>query len=187
MVYDSARKRVVLFGGAAAGRVLGDTWEWDGGEWTHVASGGPPARALHGLAFDAGRRRVVLFGGTRAIAPDAETLGETWEWDGRAWAQLKIPGPSARDHTAMAYDAARRVIVLHGGGAGPDDRAETWTFDGSAWRRVATSGPRRMNPKLVFDASARAVVLFGGFDRGPSNELWRFSGSAWERIGIKSP
>jgi hypothetical protein len=173
---------VVLFGGAAEGRVLGDTWEWDGREWTLAASGGPPARALHALAYDAGRRRVVLFGGTTAIAPDAKTLADTWEWDGRTWRQLEVAGPGARDHTAMAYDAARRVVVLHGGGTGQEEPAETWTFDGSAWRRIATSGPRRRNPRLVFDSSTKTVMLFGGFDAGPSNELWRFAGERWERV-----
>lgn len=30
MTYDSSRGRVVLFGGADASKVCGDTWEWDG-------------------------------------------------------------------------------------------------------------------------------------------------------------
>ena len=182
MTYDPHRGRVVLFGGATAGRVLGDTWEWDGRRWSLVASEGPPARALHGLAYDASRRRVVLFGGTPAIAPDVQPLRDTWEWDGRAWTQRHVAGPSPRDHTSMAYDAAREVIVLHGGGTTPDARAETWTFDGSAWRRLAASGPRRMNPALVFDPSARALLLFGGFNAGPSNELWRLAGPRWARL-----
>jgi len=36
MAYDSIRKRAVLFGGADATSQLGDTWEWDGGQWTRI-------------------------------------------------------------------------------------------------------------------------------------------------------
>ena len=37
MAYDAARGVTVLFGGdpeEADGRLLGDTWEWDGSRWT---------------------------------------------------------------------------------------------------------------------------------------------------------
>src|SRR4026209_1489077 len=32
--YDSARARLVVFGGYVGGRYVGDTWEWDGAAWT---------------------------------------------------------------------------------------------------------------------------------------------------------
>ena len=34
MVYDSTRRRVVLFGGETESGVLSDTWEFDGSRWT---------------------------------------------------------------------------------------------------------------------------------------------------------
>ena len=33
MVYDSRRKKIVLFGGHEGENVFGDTWEWDGRRW----------------------------------------------------------------------------------------------------------------------------------------------------------
>ena len=38
MAYDAARRRIVLFGGYndVTGRVLNDTWEWDGTTWTQA-------------------------------------------------------------------------------------------------------------------------------------------------------
>ncbi len=41
MAYDSARQRIVLFGGAGGSRQFGDTWEWDGKVWTEVISTKP--------------------------------------------------------------------------------------------------------------------------------------------------
>src|SRR5436309_145576 len=86
MAYDSARGRVVLFGGSG----LGDTWEWDGTSWTQRASSGPPPRYKHAMAYDSARGRVVLFGGDGAAGP---YLADTWEWDGTAWTQRSPSGP----------------------------------------------------------------------------------------------
>ncbi len=36
MAYDSTRQRIVLFGGRLVGTRFGDTWEWDGANWTQV-------------------------------------------------------------------------------------------------------------------------------------------------------
>ena len=64
MAYDSARQRVVLFGGDLGySGYFGETWEWDGANWTQVSSGGPSARSRHAMAYDSARQRVVLFGG----------------------------------------------------------------------------------------------------------------------------
>jgi hypothetical protein len=41
LAYDAARRRVVLFGGAAegAGRSFGDLWEFDGRSWRQASAG----------------------------------------------------------------------------------------------------------------------------------------------------
>src|SRR5262245_15222581 len=45
MAYDSARGRVVVFGGVGcSGPTLGDTWEWDGTAWTQSTAPGPSPR-----------------------------------------------------------------------------------------------------------------------------------------------
>jgi len=72
MAYDSARGRVVLFGGCCD---YGDTWEWDGAQSTlrAYAGPGPPATNEAAMAYDSLRGRAVLFGNASA---------DTWEWDG---------------------------------------------------------------------------------------------------------
>jgi hypothetical protein len=41
-----------------------DTWEWDGANWTRVATDGvPPARENQALAFDPNRNEMVMFAG----------------------------------------------------------------------------------------------------------------------------
>jgi hypothetical protein len=78
MAYDSARGVTVLFGGdnAPPGNhsYLGDTWEWDGNDWTQVSTDGPSPRRTT-LAYDSARRVTVLFGGDDGVVKD-----DTWEY-----------------------------------------------------------------------------------------------------------
>src|SRR5262249_6647649 len=89
MAFDSARKRLVVFGGmyevpAAERRprvnpVRGDTWKWDGEKWEQVATDGPSARCVNAMVYDAKRKKIVMFGGEDT---NLNSLGDTWEWDG---------------------------------------------------------------------------------------------------------
>ncbi len=148
--------RSVLFGGRNPAGLLGDTWEWDGENWTQVADSGPARRVGHAMAFDRNRNRVVLFGGD-----SAGRLSDTWEWDGNEWVQQGDTGPSARIHPAMAYDTARSRLVLFGGAAQDAGLGDTWEWDGNAWTEESDFGPDPCaGGAMVFKGSR--VALFGG-------------------------
>ena len=53
MAYDRLRDRIVLFGGLGTAP-LGDTWEWNGSNWTRLAptGAGPSPRYAFGMTFD---------------------------------------------------------------------------------------------------------------------------------------
>lgn len=81
MVYDRARKNIVLYGGAIGGGILNDTWIWDGTSWVEQHPLHHPIRLRgFGMAFDETLQQVVLFG--------KATSAETWTWDGQDWTQL---------------------------------------------------------------------------------------------------
>jgi len=65
IVYDSARRETVLFGGSQLlpNPILADTWSWDGVTWNMRSSTGPPARTLHAMVYDSLREQSVMFGG----------------------------------------------------------------------------------------------------------------------------
>lgn len=114
MVYDTARRRAVMFGGyegAHQDPEMGDTWEWDGAQRAQIITSGPSARYAHAMAYDEARGQTVLFGGYAS----SHRLDDTWLWDGAAWTQVGGPAPTARQQHAMAYDAARGRTVLFGG------------------------------------------------------------------------
>lgn len=134
LIFDSLRKRVVMFGGwGVDNRLLNDTWAWDGKAWEQIAEGGPSTRFAMRMAYDAARDRIVLFGG-RSSAGD---LGDTWEFDGEEWKQLEVAGPSIRNVHEMAYDPVRRHVVMFGGFNVPKRFNDLWSFDGSEWREHA--------------------------------------------------
>jgi hypothetical protein len=78
MVHDTARGRVVLFGGFTANGATAEAWEWDGvaGAWTQLSSTGPSARQSASMSYDEVRQRGVLFGGADV---SSAALGDTWE------------------------------------------------------------------------------------------------------------
>jgi hypothetical protein len=137
MAYDGKRKRVVLFGGFGEDKKYrNDTWEWDGHTWLKVSDEGPPPRARHRMAYDSRAGLVVLYGGDAAKAdPDPfRYLDDTWTWDGKRWAEVRVPGPGSRFMHAMAYDESRDKIVLYAGGLVDHALSDTWEWDGKEWR-----------------------------------------------------
>jgi hypothetical protein len=124
LAYDAARKRIVLFGLSRINKVpVGETWEWDGESWKQQSDFGPAPRFGHAMEYDRARERTVLFGGvTERPHPSGgvitETVGDTWEWDGKRWVQSHDMGPDPRCYHAMAYDSARKRMILFGGELG---------------------------------------------------------------------
>ncbi|MBK9385876.1 MAG: hypothetical protein IPN34_13785 [Planctomycetes bacterium] len=186
-VFDPVRNRVVLFGGEgnATGLVYGDTWEFDGATWTQrTFATAPGARTDHNLVWDAGRSRAVLHGGTD---PTGRVLGDTWEYDGVSW----IPritgssGPQERTRHAMAYDAARRRVVLYGGRsatAGSPVANDLWEWDGGSWTSRTTGNlpPGRFDAELAYDPRSSTLHLYGGeINVTRLDEHWELQGSQW--------
>lgn len=187
MVFDSVRNQTVLFGG---GPITGgatsydDTWVYDGTTWTQPSTitTRPPARQNHAMAFDSIRGKVVLFGG-EFFGGGADTLADTWEFDGLNWTRFNGPGPSKRQGHSMAFDASRGRVVLFGGfdydATTPAKRFnDTWEFDGTQWRSVTVlaAPPRVRFHTLAYDSTRRKVVLFGGSTDGTPDDL----NTTWE-------
>jgi hypothetical protein len=197
MAYDSLHNRTILFGGNRVlfgntpndNEFLDDTWEWDGRIWTRLTVRGPAPRAEAAMAFDAARGRVVLFGGYSLTKGERNQFGDTWEWDGRNWTQIKVPGPSPRNGAAATYDSARGRIVLFGGSGSGSVSGETWEWDGKGWtenQSAFTQG--RFNCVLAYDAAHRKVIRFGGrYEGKPMGDTWEYDGKTWKQLSSIGP
>ena len=194
--YDSRRDRVVLYGGyiPATNATTDETWEWDGGRWSPVAPGSVGVRDHHMMAYDAARGVTVMYGGTvpREFSGPRPT---SWDWPATTfelkngkWSDVGVAGPGSRNVAAMAYDGARKCVVLFGGyGEDRVFRGDTWTWDGVRWKKVADSGPpARANHRMVFDSRSGVVLLYGGGDDHTQFEdLWKWDGREWTAIPMQ--
>jgi hypothetical protein len=178
---DTTRQRVVLFGGATEplGQQMaanGETWEWDGNEWTQQGDTGPAPRSGHCMAFDDVRGRVVLFGG---VTLAGTSLNDTWEWDGTTWTQTSDVGPKARFAAAMSFDGNQ--TILFGGsssfGGLAADLNDTWSWDGRNWTQRQDIGPSpRELASLAADSVRCRIVLFGGVNANDSlRDTWELA------------
>lgn len=192
MAYDEVRRNVVVFGGSTSGGgTSNETRTWDGSQWTVIGNGPISARSGAAMAFDAQRGVVVLFGG---LFGSAGFQSDTWEWDGAAWS-LRATGagtPPGRHSHAMAYDRARRRVMLFGGlGVGPSPLMDTWEYNGSEW----IPGPPAEVPSArafmsaAYDESAQQTLMFGGRTMTPPDihfsGTWLWDGTEWASRGTR--
>lgn len=81
MAFDSTHGQVVMFGGfaSAGSTILGDTWTWDGKNWTQQSPAvTPPPSNAPAMAYDPKHDQTVLFGGySGSYSANTWTFAET--------------------------------------------------------------------------------------------------------------
>ena len=193
MAFDDSRQRAVVFGGFVnqSGGNLGDTWEWDGANWSQQTTPShPPTRHAHAMAFDATTGQIIMFGGS---GPSGNALADTWTWNGLTWTQLSPATiPPARHSHAMAFDHSRQRLVMFGGysQANTTHLGDTWEWDGADWTLVqATNSPSpRRAHAMTFDSSRNCTLLFGGYDGQHLGDNWSWDGTSWTSLpSVSSP
>jgi hypothetical protein len=162
--------QLVLFGGHGfvdpqGGDIadLGDTWAFDGTQWTKQPTPvSPPPRS--GAAAAGLNGNLVVFGGTS----NGNLLSDTWIWNGRGWVQVLADpadrtAPSARSHAATASLPGQ--VLLFGGAGASGDLGDTWLWDGTKWTQAMPSSsptPRSSAAMGVYSLAPQTAVLFGG-------------------------
>lgn len=180
MAYDAVREEMVLFGGQTqAGVRLGDTWTWDGQDWTQeMPANSPSPRANARMAFDASSGQMLLVGGQ----PNTGILGETWRWDGSTWTELSPATPAPeRFNPSIAYDPGMQAVLLFGGSnTSGDSGNSTWSWNGTTWTQLfpPTSPSPRWGAPMAYDTESGEMVLFGGMgDNGGFVDTWTWNGT----------
>jgi N-acetylneuraminic acid mutarotase len=193
IAYDSARNRIVLFGGFGASN---DLWEFNSAasDWTNIIPPSVPIANDTPMGFD------NVNGGTYLIGTEFYMEMLTWLWDGSSWEIANIGGLPERSWPAYAVDESRGTGVLFGGRALIDLRlADTWEFDGTSWSEVLPASapirpPHRYVSALAYDSSGEQMILFGGYhlafdgSRVYLGDTWAWKNGSWaELTPLQSP
>ena len=166
----------------------------------------PEPRTGAYMVYDTARGQTLLFGGwTRADAQSPIAYpADLWSWDGKRWRRLDPPSgterPIGRDVPVMAFDAARKRLVMFGGrrrsdGASAGWESDVWEWDGTRWYRIAGANtPHVLHPTALYDAQRRRVVVYGGgllsaagAFTGFSRTLWEWDGVRWQAVDSNGP
>jgi hypothetical protein len=186
VAYDELRGRIVAWGGQDATSARVEIEEWDGSNWTEIVGSGPSGRNDCALAWDGVRGKIIMFGGRAFMT--ATPLNDMFEWNGGTWTQITPATlPPARSQHTMTWDAARRKVVLFGGGTGTPGvvQSDTWEWDGTNWTRVttATTPPARAGHGATYHSDRRKVLITCG--EGTTQILgdtWEFDGTNWVEV-----
>ncbi len=195
--FDRHRGRVVLFGGGArfGGELNGETWEYDGANWTQRFPVHAPApRHNCAMFYDPIRRVTTLYGGDTALAnPRA---GDIWTWDGTDWTEQVVTGErplfgggthGSPAQPRMVWDERRGYAVLPPSeNPVPGGDFITWTWDGARWTaRPYTFAGFGNTPMwtgnglgVAYDHYRGEVIYWSG-DIFDQEYIWRWNGTDW--------
>jgi hypothetical protein len=195
MVYDAARRVVLMYGGATdldtgvgcgeTGpyvRCFQDTWTWDGIDWKQAHPSQTPG--LWGtIAFDDSKNSVLFYD------------GNTWKWSGTDWIKVGAatdPKP-APIQAQMAYDPATGGVIQFGGiSLGGSDRTQMWRWNGQVWTALQARTPNfPVDSTICGDTGPNVVIAYkAAIYTGTAanqvlqseSETWAWSGTQWTRL-----
>jgi uncharacterized protein (TIGR03437 family) len=198
LVYDSARRALLLFGGQS-GSFFSDLWSFDiaSSTWTIQAKDntGPKSRYGHGAIYDAGRDALVITHGFTT----AGRFDDTWVFDlkSHGWREISTSGgkPLKRCLFHSAYDGKGDQMFIFGGcasGFGPCPLDDLWSLDlkSNQWTQRFAAGPApsgRQHNGLTFDATRKRLVVFGGSGNGLLNDTWEFDPNGGWQTNTSTP
>jgi hypothetical protein len=183
MAYDEKRGVVVMFGGGekTGNYMLGDTWIWDGEDWTQMfPTGYPTARRGGQMFYDPETEKVILSGGFYYGAEKKFThVYDIWAWDGKDWEYVATPENNLGiTNPNVAYDPVQKRITLF-------DYNQLMTWKDSQWQKIETgiAPPNRFGTWLAVDPSGGKMMIFGGVDNNIQMEdTWMYEGGVWKEL-----
>jgi hypothetical protein len=128
---------VTFGGGFGTDRGATLAYDYNTDAWTDLSTDASPTdRYYQMMTYDPTTDRIIMFGGTQGSENVEAPTDETWAYDlnSNAWTQLHpATAPSPRGWGAFAFNPAKDMLVLVGGGPTREEATdETWIFDPSS-------------------------------------------------------
>jgi hypothetical protein len=196
MVTDTARNKVLIYGGARSdnptpgvpdtGFYKNRVWEWDGGTMTWTDRS-PPAATDYpttvwspAMTYDDVRQKLFVY----ELAGNAGANSWFWEWDAvsAGWSKRDAgDSPGNANAQQVVYDSIRKREILYTNATDSTGKQETWELDnqGPTWfvRSFADAPAGRIEPRMVFDSKRGVAILYGGTVMASNetvNDTWEY-------------
>ena len=202
MVYDSARQRIVLFGGRFQKPTentdygfLSDTWAFKNNEWTQIETADAPSpRYWPGMAYDPVRDRIVLYGGSTSDFASGEVtnIHDTWEFDGTNWTKVGTDNQVTVNKALLEFDRARGELIMVAQDADFKFKMYRYQPDAHTWQEITFATDAKKpdcvnDAALVYQSHERNLMLSGGIcptTATTSDQTWEWDGTTWKEVDI---
>ncbi len=140
---DPLNAAIMFVGGQdpSAASNPGQTWMWDGVDWTQLHPMTTPAPIYYSLSEDRSHHDTVLFGGFGTAG--LQLHAETWLFDGVDWVQAAPATSPPQTADLVMFDDPELGVIVAGGtifhGSTGEWTTSTWVWDGTSWSQLATS------------------------------------------------
>jgi hypothetical protein len=191
-IYDSANRRMIVFGGQDDTITLSDQvfiFDLANNRWSNPTPSGtaPSPRWLHIAVYDSANQQMIVHGGNDGSNELDDTFILSLPAAGTpAWSSPAVGSrPLRRSQHASIFDPVLDQLVLFGGLDqqilldGSSLNNETWTFSSSRsspWIKLLFGGTPDFTiaHSAVYDAANRRMVIFAGADTSTTltNEMW---------------
>jgi hypothetical protein len=192
MAWDPLTNAVLMYGGLVTdqyeGHVVGETWSWNGADWSEVAVGPGPPRERQGTSMITAGNRATLFGGN---VFNVTYFGDAWSSANGTWVQVdRAPEPPGRGGAAVSWDQSTSTMFVYGGiglnaAAGPgalgSPLSDGWSLNGANWKEL-TGGPGSLEYANAVSGVGRFIVLLGMACPHPSDASWAWDGKTWTQL-----
>lgn len=197
VTYQRSTATVLLVGGACvtstfSSSTIEDAWQWDGSDWTKIATKTAIVRVTdEALAYDAARDVTVEFGGTEAFGlpraatylfdrsvVDADNNPPKFTADWIAHSTNDSP-PGPRSLAPMRTDPINKIIYMLNGLTDGGSFSDFWMYQNGAWQKiVADNTPACGTPFSAFDTDRSKLVAVCN-----DGSTFEWDGTAWKTFG----
>lgn len=184
MAFDPVRSAIVGYGGWIPEASIGETWTFNGADWTKLPDPVKPLnRAAAGIAYDPENRRLVISGGHSSTDPPGQH--DTWHFSiNGGWQKAEGAGASTNYNTLrLAYDHKLNRIVGFGGFNNKD--LHEYRGEPPVWNSTPQPIDGRYQHGWIAAPGMGGVFLFGGCVQSPGgsrleNDILILDGYTWD-------
>lgn len=182
--FDSARNRLVVYGGYDAGaEPIFDTWEFDGVNWTRISEAGPTIiNPL--MVYDPARNETLMLGSTNEdVFADRKT--EMYRRTDSGWTKIELAAdalPKCTSFGALIYEELYTRVVFQGGSCQSGSPvAESWVWHGTEWAQLQPAATPGFVTTfgMANEPTREQSILFGGIDFEERSTSYVFRGNKW--------